>query len=355
MDRPLKGRGAPSNPSGRFDREQTERIDDGWYAEETPASIATTVEPDHARSIITTNDSPDIPFDYSINPYRGCEHGCPYCYARPSHAYLGLSPGLDFETRLFYKEDATRLLEAELARPGYVCKPIALGTNTDPYQPVERRLRVTRSILEVLARCRHPVTIVTKGALVLRDLDLLADLARDRLVTVAVSVTTLDVELKRVLEPRAASPEARLRTIRELNGAGVPTGVMVAPVIPALTDHEMERIVDAAADAGAPWAAYVVLRLPYEVKDLFREWLAQHRPDRARHVMSVVQSLRGGRDNDARFGSRMRGTGPFAQLLHARFQLACRRRNLGRERVQPLETALFRRPRPSSDQLELGL
>jgi DNA repair photolyase len=277
------------------------------------------------------------------------------CFARPSHAYMGLSSGLDFETRLFYKENAAQLLEAELARQSYVCKPIALGTNTDPYQPVERRLRVTRSILEVLARCRHPVTIVTKGALVLRDLDLLADLARDGLVNVALSVTTLDAELKRTLEPRAASPQARLRAVRELVGAGVPTGVMVAPVIPVLTDHEMESIVDAAADAGAYWAAYLVLRLPYEVKDLFREWLARHYPDRARHVMSIIQSLRGGRDNDPRFGSRMRGTGPFAQLLHARFELACRRRGLGRGRVLPLQTNHFRPPRKASDQLALDL
>ena len=277
------------------------------------------------------------------------------CYARPSHAYLGLSSGLDFETRLFYKPQAAQLLEAELARPGYVCKPIALGTNTDPYQPIERRLRVTRSILEVFARCRHPVTIVTKGALVLRDLDLLSDLARDGLVTVALSVTTLDAELKRVLEPRAASPQARLRAVRELTAAGVPTGVMVAPVIPVLTDHEMETIVDAAAEAGARWAAYVVLRLPYEVKGLFREWLTRHYPDRAAHVMSVVQSLRGGRDNDPRFGTRMRGAGPFAELLRRRFELACRRRALDRARVLPLVTGHFRPPARQLDQLSLDL
>lgn len=351
----LKGRGALSNPPARFNREHVERVDGGWYLEEEPTSIETTVEIDHARSIITTNDSPDIPFEYSINPYRGCSHGCTYCYARPSHAYLGLSPGLDFETRLFYKPDAAQLLEAELARPGYTCKPIALGTNTDPYQPVERQLRVMRSILEVLARCRHPVTIVTKAALILRDLDLLADLAKDRLVTVAISVTTLDAELKRTLEPRAASPQARLRAIRELSAAGVPTGVMVAPVIPALTDHEMEVIVEAASGAGARWGAYVVLRLPHEVKDLFREWLAQHHPQRAQHVMSIVQSLRGGRDNDPRFGARMRGMGPFAELLRARFELACRRHGLGRERPLPLTTSLFQPPRPASPQLSLEL
>lgn len=355
MSDAFKGRGALSNPPGRFDRQSTEAVDDGWYAEETPASIATSVEPDHARSIINSNDSPDIPFEQSINAYRGCEHGCIYCYARPSHAYMGLSAGLDFETRLFYKPEAAKLLEAELARPGYVCKPIALGTNTDPYQPVERRLRITRSILEALARCRHPVTIVTKGALVLRDLDLLSELARDGLVNVSLSLTTLDAELKRVLEPRAASPQARLRAVRELAAAGVPTGVMVAPVIPALTDHELEAILDAAADAGAGSAAYVVLRLPYEVKDLFREWLTQHYPDRARHVMSVVRSLRGGRDNDPRFGTRMRGEGPFAELLRARFELACRRLGLGGARVRPLATGHFRPPPGESDQLRLDL
>ena len=528
MAKSPKGHGTLSNPPGRFNRTWVERLSDGWYTEEEESNkIPEFLEPDHARSIITTNDSPDVPFDYSINPYRGCAHACPYCihgdtpilmgdgtaraieslrvgdeiygtvrqgwylryvktrvlahwcvvkpayritlangteliasgdhrflteggwkfvtgtmgasdiqrpyltannklmgtgtfeappekdfayrkgylcgliradevvksaarlevvsveplhgamrlydittgtgdfiangvvshncYARPSHSYLGLSPGLDFETRLFYKENAAQLLEVELARPGYVCKPIALGTNTDPYQPVERRLRVTRSILEVLARCRHPVTIVTKGALVLRDLDLLTDLARDGLVNVALSITTLDAELKRVLEPRAASPQARLRAVRELAAAGVPTGVMVAPVIPALTDHELEAIVDAGAEAGACWAAYVVLRLPYEVKDLFREWLAEHYPDRVGHVMSIVQSLRGGRDNDPRFGSRMLGAGPFAQLLRARFELACRRRGLGGERVVPPSSAHFLPPKPHTDQLSLDL
>lgn len=356
MAKSQKGHGTLSNPPGRFNREWVEPVADGWYLEEEePNKIPEFLEPDHARSIITTNDSPDVPFDYSINAYRGCAHACVYCFARPSHAYLGLSSGLDFETRLFYKPEAAQLLEAELARPNYVCKPIAMGTNTDPYQPVERRLRITRSILEVLARHRHPVTILTKAALVLRDVDLLSDLARDGLVSVALSVTTLDDELKRALEPRAASPQARLRAVRELVGAGVPTGVMVAPVIPALTDHELEAIVDAAAEAGAAWAAYVVLRLPYEVKDLFREWLARHYPDRARHVMSVVQSLRGGHDNDPRFGSRMRGGGPFAELLRNRFELACRRRGLGRTRAPPLSTSQFRPPIARSDQLSLDL
>ncbi len=353
MAHPLKGRGALSNPDGRFSRLSSEAVDDGWYVEEAPSSIATSVEPDRARSIINTNDSPDIPFEQSINPYRGCEHGCVYCYARPSHAYLGLSSGLDFETRLFYKADAARLLAAELARPGYVCKPIVLGANTDPYQPVERRLRVTRSVLEVLGECRHPVSIVTKGTLILRDLDILADMARDGLASVAVSVTTLDAELKRKLEPRAAAPQARLGVVRRLAAAGVPVGVLIAPVIPAITDHELESIVDAAVAAGARSAGYVLLRLPHDLGTLFREWLAEHYPQRAQHVMSLVSALRGGRDNDPRFGSRMRGTGPFAELLRARFQLACTRCGIAGGRHLPLVTTLFRPP--GSSQLELGI
>ncbi|HEX5208807.1 MAG TPA: PA0069 family radical SAM protein [Steroidobacteraceae bacterium] len=280
------------------------------------------------------------------------------CYARPSHAYMGLSAGLDFETRLFYKKDAGKVLEQELSRPGYVCKPITLGANTDPYQPIERRMRVTRDVLEVLTRARHPVTIITKSALVLRDIDLLSDLARDGLVGVAVSVTTLDVELKRVMEPQAASPRARLEAVKRLNAAGVPTGVMVAPVIPALTDHEMESILEAAAAVDARWAAYVLLRLPYEVKDLFREWLAAHYPDRAEHVMSLVRQMRGGKDYDPTFGTRMRGTGPVAELLRSRFQIACRRLGLGTGRHQPPDTRLFRpprAPRPDHPQLDLDL
>ena len=276
------------------------------------------------------------------------------CYARPSHAYLGFSPGRDFETRLLYKADASRLLEGELARRGYVCKPITLGANTDPYQPLERGLRVTRGILEVLARCRHPVTVITKGALVLRDLDLLGALARDNLVRVGISITTLDEQLKRTMEPQAASPAARLRVVRELTAAGVPTGVLVAPVIPALTDHEMEQIVYAAAQAGAGWASYILLRLPYEVNGLFREWLQTHYPDRAPHVLSLIRQMRGGRDNDPRFGSRMRGEGPFAELLRARFQVACRRAGLQSARGSPLEVSLFRPP-SATGQLTLEL
>ena len=349
------GRGALSNPPGRFERQQLAPVDDGWYQEEVPNSIPTTLEPDQARQVISTNDSPDVPFEQSINPYRGCSHACPYCYARPSHAYMGLSPGLDFETRLFYKADAGRLLEAQLARPGYVCKSITLGANTDPYQPVERRMKVTRSILEVLARTRHPAFILTKSALVLRDLDLLTEMARDGLVGVGISITTLDAQLKRVMEPQAASPQARLRALSALSAAGVPATVMVAPVIPALTDHELEAILEAAAAAGARWAGYVLLRLPYEIKDLFREWLAEHYPDRAAHVMSLIRNMRGGRDNDPRFGTRMRGTGPYALLLSNRFRLACRRLGLNSEPRTPLATALFRPPGPPGAQLHLDL
>jgi DNA repair photolyase len=351
----LKGRGALSNPPGRFDLTKLEEVDDGWYLEESPDSIATTLEPERSRSVITTNDSPDVPFEQSINPYRGCSHGCSYCFARPSHAYLGLSPGLDFETRLFYKADAARLLEAELSRPGYVCKPITLGANTDPYQPVERTQKVTRAILEVLARARHPVTVITKSALVLRDLDLLADMAKDGLAAVGVSITSLDSELKRRLEPRAASPQARLRALSGLSAAGVPCGVMVAPVIPALTDHEMEGILEAAAATGANWAGYVLLRLPYEIKDLFTEWLSEHYPERAAHVMSLIHSMRGGRANDPNFGSRMRGTGPYAELLRGRFRLACARLKLVTGGRDSLRTTLFRPPGPGQAQLRFDV
>ena len=349
------GRGALSNPPGRFDRQQLEAVDDGWYQDEVPDSLPTTLEPDKAREVISTNDSPDVPFEQSINPYRGCSHACPYCYARPSHAYMGLSPGLDFETRLFYKADAARVLESQLSRPGYVCKSITLGANTDPYQPDEKRMGITRSILEVLARTHHPVAVITKSALVLRDLDLLAAMARLGLASVAVSVTTLDADLKRVMEPRAASPQARLRALAALTAAGIPTAVMAAPVIPALTDHELEGILEAAAAVGVQSAGYVLLRLPYEIKDLFKEWLEAHFPERAAHVMSLIRAMRGGRENDPRFGSRMRGTGPFAQLLNNRFRLACQRLNLNRGRREALTTALFTPPQPVGSQLRLGL
>jgi len=355
--RAFKGRGTLSNPPGRFEHQDVEEVHDGWYEEDQPDTIATTIEPDRARGIITRNDSPDIPFEQSINPYRGCEHGCVYCYARPSHAFMGLSSGIDFETRLFYKADAGRVLEEELAKPRYVCKPITIGANTDPYQPIERQMQVTRAVLEVLARTRHPASIITKSALVLRDLDLLVDMARDNLVSVAISITTLSPETKRVLEPRTASPQARLRALRELNAAGVPTGVMVAPIIPAITDHEMEAILEAAAAGGARWAGYTIVRLPYEIKDLFRDWLTEHFPDRAAHVMSLIRDMRGGRDYDSKFGERMRGTGPIAELLRSRFKMACKRLGLNSgSREMPDRTELFRPPLRygSSPQLQLG-
>jgi len=350
----FKGRGALSNPAGRFDTLTVEQADDGWYQEEVPESLEETVLPDAARGIVTSNDSPDVGFDVSINPYRGCSHACVYCFARPTHAYLGLSPGLDFETKLFYKADAVKLLEAELSKPRYVCKPIALGINTDGYQPLERRLGVTRSILEVLARCRHPVSLITKSALILRDIDLLMDLARDRLVSVMLSITSLSNEIKRTLEPRTASPQARLRVIEALAQAGVPVGVMVAPVIPSITDHELEAILRAAREAGASCASYVLLRLPHEVKILFREWLLEHYPERAKHVMSLINQARGGKDYDSQFGVRMRGTGPYAELLRARFEVAQRKLGFadagGRH---DLRTDLFRGPSAVS-QLTLG-
>ena len=349
----LKGRGALSNPANRFAATRVAAVEDGWSLQEVPDSIATQVRPERARTLITTNQSPDIPFEQSINPYRVCEHGCPYCYARPSHAYLDLSPGLDFETHLFYKEDAAQLLRAELSKRSYVCKPITVGANTDPYQPLEKRLKVTRSILEVLRDTRHPVTIITKGSLIARDLDLLGDMARDGLVSVMVTVTTLDNDTKRLLEPRAAAPAARLKIIRQLTECGVPVGVLVAPVIPAITEHELEQVIAAAAEAGARHAGYVILRLPHELKVLFREWLEAHYPARAAHVMSIIQSMRGGQDNDPRFGSRMRGMGPFAQLLRQRFQLACTRNGLTRGAVPPLPTQLFRPPAADPRQTEL--
>jgi DNA repair photolyase len=353
--RAIKGHGALSNRGGRFDALTLEETDDGWQSDDDTPEPETTVLPDRARSIISSNDSPDVGFDSSINPYRGCSHACVYCFARPSHSYLGLSPGLDFETKLFYKADAARLLEAELSKPRYVCRPIALGINTDGYQPLERRLGVTRSILEVLARTRHPVSIVTKSTLVLRDLDLLAELAQQRLVSVSVSITSLSDELKRTLEPRTASPHARLRIIERLAQAGVPVGVLVAPLIPAITDHELEDILQAARQVGAGSAGYVLLRLPHEVKDLFREWLGVHYPDRAKHVMSLINQARGGKDYDSAFGTRMRGTGPYAELLRMRFELAVRKlRFANPDERHELRTDLFRRP-TDSPQLTLDL
>jgi DNA repair photolyase len=354
----LKGRGALSNPPVRFESTCVEKTDDGWDENDAEASaLPEVVLPDRAKSVITTNSSPDVGFEQSINPYRGCSHGCVYCFARPTHAYLGLSPGLDFETRLFYKDNAVELLRAELGKRNYRCKPIALGINTDGWQPLERRMAVSRSILAVLAECRHPVTIVTKSTLILRDLDLLQDLARDRLVSVMLSITSLDANIKRTLEPRAAAPQARLKVIERLSAAGVPVGVLVAPVIPALTDHEMEQILEAAQTAGATSAGYVLLRLPHEVKDLFREWLVEHYPDRAKHVMSLINQSRGGKDYQAEFGTRMVGTGVFAQLLRARFDVAVRR--LGFKNAHDrheLRTDLFRPPEAAvgGPQMTLG-
>jgi DNA repair photolyase len=352
----FKGRGALSNPHVRFESTSVEKTDDGWHQEdEVPTSLPEVVLPDRAKSVITTNDSPDVGFEQSINPYRGCSHGCVYCFARPTHAYLGLSPGLDFETRLFYKDNAVELLRAELSKRNYVCKTIALGINTDGWQPLESRLKVTRSVLEVLAECRHPLTIVTKSTLIVRDLDLLQDLARDRLVSVMVSVTSLDNDLKRTLEPRTAAPLARLKVIEQLSAAGVPVGVLVAPVIPALTDHEMEHILEAAKTAGASSAGYVLLRLPHELKDLFREWLAEHYPDRAKHVMSLINQSRGGKDYQAEFGTRMVGTGVFAQLLRTRFDVAKRKFGLeDAEHRHELRTDLFRPPAANQAQMTLG-
>lgn len=351
--RPRKGRGAVSNHSGRFEALAKEAVDDGWGTvdEELPP-LRTTLTVDTARTIISRNTSPDVPFDQSINPYRGCEHGCVYCYARPTHAFLGLSPGLDFETQLFYKPDAPKLLEGELRHRNYKPKLIALGTNTDPYQPVERELKLTRSILEVLARFNHPVGIVTKSSLVLRDLDILGPMAKKGLAQVFLSVTTLDRDLARQLEPRAATPPRRLEAIARLTEAGVPSGVMAAPMIPALNDHELESILAATAERGATSAGYVLLRLPLEIKELFSEWLQTHVPDRADRVLSLVRQTREGALNSAKFGDRMRGTGAVADLLAARFRTATRRLGLNRGR-SPLNVSRFAVPPTSGDQLRL--
>ena len=328
----MKLRGARSSIPGRFESLGRDAFDDGWFAEdEAPAPLETSVTEERARSIIAKNDSPDVPFEQSINPYRGCEHGCVYCYARPSHAYLELSPGLDFETKLFAKTNAAQLLKDELARPGYQVKPLAFGTNTDCYQPIDRRYRIMRQLLGVLAECEHPLTIVTKSALIERDLDLLAPLAAKNLVKAFVSITTLDRALARRLEPRAASPQRRVEALRALASAGVPCGVMVGPVIPALTDKSMEDVLGAAAAAGATMAGWIMLRLPNEVRPLFKEWLAHHYPQRAEHVISIVRQVRGGRENDPRFGSRMSGSGNFADLIQRRFEIACRRLGLNSE------------------------
>src|SRR5579859_2792705 len=341
-----KGRGATLNPEGRFEKALREAFDDGWDVApaDEPGQPKTIVTAERVKSIISKNDSPDIPFTLSINPYRGCEHGCIYCYARPSHAYLNLSPGIDFETRLFAKVNAAERLREELARPAYVCSTITIGANTDPYQPAEREWKVTRSLLEVVSQCNQPIGIITKNALVERDLDILAPMAEKDLVSVYISVTTLDHDLARRMEPRASAPARRLEAIRRVARSGVPVGVMVAPIVPFLTDAAIEQILEAARDAGALSAGYVLMRLPYEVKDLFKDWLMHHYPLKAEHVMSRVKQMRGGRENDPEFGTRMSGSGEFADLLRLRFEKTCKRLGLNEHR-RVLNVTQFRRPR----------
>ena len=372
----LRGRGALSNAVGRYEKQTRVLLDDGWPRsaglpsaseassgatylddgwradDDAPPPIRTEVIHDATRSIIARNNSPDVSFEQSINPYRGCEHGCIYCFARPTHAYLGMSPGVDFESRLFAKPNAAELLAKELSAPGYVPKVIAMGTNTDPYQPLERKMRITRSILEVLRDFRHPVGIVTKSPLILRDIDILSEMANMGLAKVALSVTTLDRRLARMMEPRAGTPTRRLQAIQGLSDAGIPTGVMFAPAIPALNDHEMEAVLGAAADHGARSAGYVLLRLPLEIKDLFREWLEANVPDRARHVMALVRSMRGGKDYDSTWNTRMKGTGPYAEVMARRFHMAVKRLGLNQPSA-PLAIHKFKRPPRFGDQLAL--
>jgi DNA repair photolyase len=348
-----KGRGARTNASGRFEPVVHEVFDDGWTAEdETPRPFRTTLTPEHARTIITKNTSPDIGFDRSINPYKGCEHGCIYCYARPSHAYMGLSPGLDFESRLFFKPEGPRLLEQELSARKYVCKRIHIGGNTDPYQPVERGQKITRGLLEVLQRFNQPFSIITKSNLITRDVDILGPMGRENLASAFVSITTLDRDLARTMEPRAATPARRLDAIKKLADAGVPVGVGFAPVIPGLNDHELESILEASAQAGATTAMYVTLRLPLEIKTLFQEWLADARPDRAARVMSLIRQTRGGKDYDPDWSQRMKGTGPVADLIATRFKAAVRRYGLDAPRHQ-LDITKFKVPADARAQLEL--
>jgi DNA repair photolyase len=336
---PMKGRGAASYVRGRFEKTVAEAEDDGWGsvyasneegADAAPPKLRTEVTEERARSIVSRNQSPDLPFSQSLNPYRGCEHGCVYCFARPSHAYLDLSPGLDFETKLYAKTNAAEMLRKEFSRKGYRCAPISLGINTDAYQPIERRYRITRQLLEVFAECRHPVSLITKSALILRDIDLLAPMAQQGRVTVYVSITSLDNPLSSKLEPRAAAPHTRLKTVQALHEAGIPVGTMVAPIIPMITEHEIEHILEAAYAHGARAAGYVLLRLPHELKEVWREWLALHYPERAAHVMSLIQQMRGGKDYDSAYGKRMRGEGPFADLIAMRFAKAYKRIGFGR-------------------------
>lgn len=347
-----RGRGAGLNPDGRFEPLSRVAFDDGWQTLEELPPFKTEVQVEKPKTVITRNESPDIPFDRSINPYRGCEHGCIYCFARPTHSYMGLSAGLDFEARLFAKPDTARLLERELAKPGYKPRTIAIGTNTDPYQPIEKEWRIMRQILEVLNAAHHPVMIVTKSALVMRDIDILADMAARGLAKVGLSVTTLDRDLARTMEPRAATPGRRLEAIRALSEAGIPTSVLVAPIVPGLNDHEIERILESAHAAGAAEASYVLLRLPFEVSPLFRDWLLQHYPDRYRRVMALIRSMRGGKDYDAEFGKRMKGAGPYAWQISRRFELATKRLGLGRRSAQ-MRDDLFVPPHGGGVQLSL--
>ena len=354
MAEAAKGRGARSNATGRYEPETVEAFDDGWSREDAEvAPLRTTLTPERARTIITRNTSPDIGFDRSINPYRGCEHGCIYCYARPAHAFMGLSPGLDFESRLFWKPGAAGLLEQELCRPKYVCRRIHIGGNTDPYQPVERELKSTRSVLEVLRRFNHPFSIITKSVLIARDADILGPMGREGLASAYVSITTLDRKLARAMEPRASTPAKRLEAISRLAEAGCPVGVGFAPVIPGLNDHELEAVLEAAAKAGATSAMYVTLRLPLEIKDLFREWLADARPERAARVMSLVRQTRGGRDYDPDWQHRMKGTGPVAELIAARFDRAVKRYGLDGGHRPPLDVTKFRVPPDMKKQMDL--
>ncbi|HEY8571079.1 PA0069 family radical SAM protein [Phenylobacterium sp.] len=349
----IRGRGARSNATGRYEAQIREGFDDGWTVEDAePQPLRTTVSAEKAKAIITRNDSPDVGFNASINPYRGCEHGCIYCYARPAHAYMGLSPGLDFESKLFFKPEAARLLEAELSNPRYRMEVIHVGGNTDPYQPQERTLRVTRGVLEVLERFNHPFSIITKSALILRDVDIYSAMAAKNLVRVAISITSLDRKLARSMEPRAATPEKRLDAVRRLSEAGVPVIVMAAPMIPGLNDHEIEPILEASAAAGARGAGYVALRLPLEIKDLFKEWLASDHPDRAARVMSLVRQMRGGKEYDSQWGRRMRGEGPLAALMSRRFDAAKKRYGLDFD-FDGLDMTQFRPPPKAGDQIDL--
>jgi DNA repair photolyase len=362
---PLKGRGAVTNMQGRYEKDARERVDDGWLhisedgENEGAPPLRTHIFEERAKTILTRNNSPDIPFSVSLNPYRGCEHGCIYCFARPTHSYLGLSPGLDFESRIYAKVNAGELLERELAKPGYKPEPIALGVNTDAYQPVEREMKLTRRVIEILRDCGHPFAAITKSSLIERDIDLLAPMAERGQVMAAITVTTLDPEIARTLEPRAATPSRRLRTIRTLAEAGIPVGVSIAPVIPFVTEPDMERVLEACAEAGATSASYIVLRLPWEVAPLFKDWLAAHFPDRADRVMSRVRDMRGGKDYDSDFAKRMKGEGLWADMLKQRFAKATRRIGLNQRSHGILDMSEFRRPvaetfkRPANPQLDL--